>query len=154
MLIHQKTRRPTKLLPSLAEIRWYITWRLGSENDHWSFQGVEEYAYFWLGWIRVAEGWTLGWTQTQVSVWAGCRHLLTLTIVFFSFFFNCIWYCSCPQLKGIFTNIGSRPLDPRSTLFSFSNLTNFSLIVRHGLGGSGKYIYMHSQFSSLSLSFL
>ena len=47
-------------------------------------------------------------------------------------------FISCLQLKGIFTNVGTRPLDPESALFSFTNLTNFSLIVRHGLGGSGK----------------
>jgi hypothetical protein len=47
-------------------------------------------------------------------------------------------FVSCPQLKGIFTNVGTRPLDPESALFSFTNLTSFSLIVRHGLGGSGK----------------
>ncbi|KAF8148050.1 hypothetical protein B0H34DRAFT_738094 [Crassisporium funariophilum] len=43
---------------------------------------------------------------------------------------------NCPGLKSIFTNVGTRPLDPESSLFSFSNLTSFSLIVRHGLGGS------------------
>ncbi|KAF8805053.1 hypothetical protein BYT27DRAFT_7258635 [Phlegmacium glaucopus] len=43
---------------------------------------------------------------------------------------------NCLQLKGIFTNVGTRPLNSRSTLFSFSNLSSFSLIVRHGLGGS------------------
>ena len=49
-----------------------------------------------------------------------------------------MFFNSCPQLKGIFTNVGTRPLDPQSALFSFSNLTSFSLIVRHGLAGSGK----------------
>ncbi|KAF8964515.1 hypothetical protein BDZ97DRAFT_1660197 [Flammula alnicola] len=43
---------------------------------------------------------------------------------------------NCPDLKSVFSNVGTRPLDPESTLFNFSNLTSFSLIVRHGLGGS------------------
>ncbi|KAH9476327.1 hypothetical protein JR316_0011902 [Psilocybe cubensis] len=43
---------------------------------------------------------------------------------------------NCPELKSVFSNVGTRPLDPSSTLFDFSNLTSFSLIVRHGLGGS------------------
>ncbi|KDR79531.1 hypothetical protein GALMADRAFT_63638 [Galerina marginata CBS 339.88] len=43
---------------------------------------------------------------------------------------------NCPELRSVFSNVGTRPLDPASTLFDFSNLTSFSLIVRHGLGGS------------------
>ncbi|KIM38487.1 hypothetical protein M413DRAFT_447723 [Hebeloma cylindrosporum] len=43
---------------------------------------------------------------------------------------------NCPELKNVFSNVGTRPLDPHSALFGFSNLTSFSLIVRHGLGGS------------------
>ncbi|KAH6901579.1 hypothetical protein BKA70DRAFT_1309011 [Coprinopsis sp. MPI-PUGE-AT-0042] len=42
----------------------------------------------------------------------------------------------CPSLKSVFANVGTRPINPESNLFSFSNLTSFSLIVRHGLGGS------------------
>ncbi|PPQ85300.1 hypothetical protein CVT24_006411, partial [Panaeolus cyanescens] len=43
---------------------------------------------------------------------------------------------NCPNLKSVFSNVGTRALDADSALFSFSNLTSFSLIVRHGLGGS------------------
>ncbi|PPQ93590.1 hypothetical protein CVT25_005470 [Psilocybe cyanescens] len=43
---------------------------------------------------------------------------------------------NCPELRSVFSNVGIRPLDPSCTLFDFSNLTSFSLIVRHGLGGS------------------
>lgn len=39
----------------------------------------------------------------------------------------------------MFTNVGTQLLDPNSTLFDFSDLTSFSLIVRHGLGGSGMF---------------
>lgn len=42
----------------------------------------------------------------------------------------------CPKLKSVFTNVGTRPLDSNSRLFDFKDLTSFSLIVRHGLGGS------------------
>ncbi|KAJ3562318.1 hypothetical protein NP233_g9653 [Leucocoprinus birnbaumii] len=42
----------------------------------------------------------------------------------------------CPKLKSVFTNVGTRSLDPSSRLFDFTDLTSFSLIVRHGLGGS------------------
>ncbi|KAL0958693.1 hypothetical protein HGRIS_014025 [Hohenbuehelia grisea] len=42
----------------------------------------------------------------------------------------------CPQLRTVYSNVGSKPLDPESQLFNFTNLTSFSLIVRHGLGGS------------------
>ncbi|KAG9220200.1 hypothetical protein CCMSSC00406_0007105 [Pleurotus cornucopiae] len=42
---------------------------------------------------------------------------------------------SCPDLKTVYSNVGCRPLNAESTLFSFHNLTSFSLIVRHGLGG-------------------
>lgn len=54
---------------------------------------------------------------------------------------------SCPQLKSVFSNVGTQPLDPFSALFEFTDLTSFSLIVRHGLGGSGK------AETSFSLSF-
>ena len=47
---------------------------------------------------------------------------------------------SCPELKSVFSNVGTRPLDPESSLFDFSDLTSFSLIVRHGLGGSGVWL--------------
>ncbi|KAF8872955.1 hypothetical protein BD779DRAFT_1679476 [Infundibulicybe gibba] len=43
---------------------------------------------------------------------------------------------SCPKLRTVFSNVGSRPLNPESSLFNFTGLTSFSLIVRHGLGGS------------------
>ncbi|RDB15634.1 hypothetical protein Hypma_004008 [Hypsizygus marmoreus] len=43
---------------------------------------------------------------------------------------------SCPNLRNIFSNVGSRPLDPHSKLFQFSGLKSFSLIVRYGLHGS------------------
>lgn len=39
----------------------------------------------------------------------------------------------CPSLRSISTNIGRQPLSPRSALFRFSNLTSFSVIIRHGL---------------------
>ncbi|KAF8975712.1 hypothetical protein BDQ17DRAFT_1339883 [Cyathus striatus] len=42
----------------------------------------------------------------------------------------------CPKLKSVFTNIGMKPLDPHSELFNFTDLTSFSLVVRHGLGGN------------------
>ncbi|KAJ7077468.1 hypothetical protein C8R43DRAFT_910536 [Mycena crocata] len=41
---------------------------------------------------------------------------------------------SCPELKELFSNVGYQLLDPESELFKFSDLTNFSLSVRHGLG--------------------
>jgi hypothetical protein len=65
------------------------------------------------------------------------KSVLRLVVVFLEIyvFFSS---SSCPQLKAIFTNVGTRPLDPGSALFSFTNLASFSLIVRHGLGGSGK----------------
>jgi len=44
---------------------------------------------------------------------------------------------SCPQLKSVFSNVGHWPLNPNSSLFKFRGLTSFSLIIRHGLGGSG-----------------
>lgn len=47
---------------------------------------------------------------------------------------------SCPELKSVFSNVGTRPLDPESSLFDFTDLTSFSLIVRHGLGGSGVWL--------------
>ncbi|KAK7042082.1 F-box domain-containing protein [Favolaschia claudopus] len=43
---------------------------------------------------------------------------------------------SCPELKEVFSNVGFQPLNPNSELFQFSDLTNFSLSVRHGLGES------------------
>jgi hypothetical protein len=64
-------------------------------------------------------------------------------MVFF-YSFN-VSFVSCPQLKGIFTNVGTRPLDPHSALFSFSNLTSFSLIARHGLGDPGKHLIISFQ---------
>ncbi|KAJ8520813.1 hypothetical protein ONZ45_g2426 [Pleurotus djamor] len=42
----------------------------------------------------------------------------------------------CPELKTVYSNVGSRALDTHSTLFDFADLTSFSLIVRHGLGGN------------------
>ncbi|KAF8987544.1 hypothetical protein BDQ17DRAFT_1374962 [Cyathus striatus] len=42
----------------------------------------------------------------------------------------------CPKLKSVFTNIGTKPLDPHSELFNFTDLTSFSLVLRHGLGGN------------------
>ncbi|KAF8637032.1 hypothetical protein AX16_010887 [Volvariella volvacea WC 439] len=42
----------------------------------------------------------------------------------------------CPQLKTVFSNVGCKPLNPDSHLFSFKGLTSFSLIVRHGLAGT------------------
>ncbi|EAU86530.2 hypothetical protein CC1G_10252 [Coprinopsis cinerea okayama7 len=42
----------------------------------------------------------------------------------------------CPLLKSVFTNIGQNPLNPETSLFSFTDLTSFSVIVRHGLPGS------------------
>ncbi|GLB40830.1 hypothetical protein LshimejAT787_0900450 [Lyophyllum shimeji] len=42
----------------------------------------------------------------------------------------------CPHLRNIFSNVGSRPLDANSELFSFSDLKSFSLIVRYGLDGT------------------
>ena len=68
----------------------------------------------------------------------------SLENVYLMFFFT-----SCPQLKGIFTNVGTRPLDPHSALFSFSNLTSFSLIARHGLGDPGKRFNNISFFPNL-----
>ncbi|KAF7369538.1 F-box domain-containing protein [Mycena venus] len=41
---------------------------------------------------------------------------------------------SCPELKELFSNVGFQPFDPESELFKFSDLANFSLSVRHGLG--------------------
>ncbi|CAA7270550.1 unnamed protein product [Cyclocybe aegerita] len=43
---------------------------------------------------------------------------------------------NCPQLKSVFSNVGTLSLNSNSSLFSFSDLTSFSLIVRHGLGGN------------------
>ncbi|KAJ7105238.1 hypothetical protein C8R44DRAFT_806841 [Mycena epipterygia] len=40
---------------------------------------------------------------------------------------------SCPELTEIFANVGARALHPCSELFSFSDLTSFSLSVRHGV---------------------
>ncbi|KAF8886606.1 hypothetical protein CPB84DRAFT_1816707 [Gymnopilus junonius] len=37
---------------------------------------------------------------------------------------------------NVFTNVGTQPLDPLSSLFDFNDLSSFSLIVRHGLGGT------------------
>lgn len=37
----------------------------------------------------------------------------------------------CPKLKRIFTVIGARSVSSQSKLFDFSNLTSFSIIVRH-----------------------
>ncbi|KAF8066514.1 hypothetical protein FPV67DRAFT_1416763 [Lyophyllum atratum] len=42
----------------------------------------------------------------------------------------------CPNLRNIFSNVGSRPLEPNSELFEFSGLKSFSLIVRYGLHGT------------------
>lgn len=42
----------------------------------------------------------------------------------------------CPTVKSIFANVGSQPLDPESALWTFSDLTAFSLVVRHGIPGS------------------
>ncbi|CAK5272179.1 unnamed protein product [Mycena citricolor] len=45
---------------------------------------------------------------------------------------------SCPSLTEVYTNLGCGSLDPQSELFKFSDLTVFSLSVRHGLGdGNG-----------------
>ncbi|KAJ7923903.1 hypothetical protein B0H13DRAFT_2399720 [Mycena leptocephala] len=41
---------------------------------------------------------------------------------------------SCPELKELLSNVGFQPLDPENELFKFSDLTNFSLSVRHGFG--------------------
>ncbi|PFH49847.1 hypothetical protein AMATHDRAFT_95590, partial [Amanita thiersii Skay4041] len=43
---------------------------------------------------------------------------------------------SCPELRNISTNIGTRLVSPWSKLFQFSDLTTFSLIVRHNVDGS------------------
>ncbi|KAK2467745.1 hypothetical protein APHAL10511_000040 [Amanita phalloides] len=40
---------------------------------------------------------------------------------------------SCPQLRSISTNLGSRLVHSRSKLFQFSHLVSFSLIVRHNV---------------------
>ncbi|KAF4609532.1 hypothetical protein D9613_012248 [Agrocybe pediades] len=42
----------------------------------------------------------------------------------------------CPRLKNVFTNLGRIPIDPDSSLFDFRDLKSFSMIVRHGLGGT------------------
>ncbi|GAV99900.1 dna polymerase gamma [Lentinula edodes] len=39
----------------------------------------------------------------------------------------------CPLLKTVYTNIGYQPLNPDSDLFDFTDLTSFSLTVRHSL---------------------
>ncbi|KAJ4491431.1 hypothetical protein C8J55DRAFT_449980 [Lentinula edodes] len=39
----------------------------------------------------------------------------------------------CPLLKTVYTNIGYQPLNPDSNLFDFTDLTSFSLTVRHSL---------------------
>jgi hypothetical protein len=39
----------------------------------------------------------------------------------------------CPLLKTVYTNIGYRLLDPHSSLYNFTDLTSFSLTVRHSL---------------------
>ncbi|KAF9077745.1 hypothetical protein BDP27DRAFT_1311609 [Rhodocollybia butyracea] len=39
----------------------------------------------------------------------------------------------CPLLKTVYTNIGYQPLDPSSSLYDFTDLTSFSLTVRHSL---------------------
>ncbi|KAJ4482092.1 hypothetical protein J3R30DRAFT_3456392 [Lentinula aciculospora] len=39
----------------------------------------------------------------------------------------------CPLLKTVYTNIGYQPLNPSSSLFDFTDLTSFSLTVRHSL---------------------
>ncbi|KAJ7762953.1 hypothetical protein B0H16DRAFT_1718787 [Mycena metata] len=41
---------------------------------------------------------------------------------------------SCPELKELFSNVGFQHLNPASELFKFSDLSIFSLSVRHGLG--------------------
>lgn len=52
---------------------------------------------------------------------------------------DCLWdslRLRCPQLKSVFSNVGHWALNPNSSLFKFRGLTSFSLIIRHGLGGS------------------
>jgi len=46
----------------------------------------------------------------------------------------------CPTLRSVSTNIGTQSLDANSSLFKFSNLTSFSIIVRHGLPGSDPFL--------------
>ncbi|KAJ3976950.1 hypothetical protein EV361DRAFT_881422 [Lentinula raphanica] len=49
---------------------------------------------------------------------------------------DCLWFTlrnKCPSLKTLYTNIGYQPLNPNSTLFDFTDLTSFSLTVRHSL---------------------
>ncbi|KAF7288181.1 F-box domain-containing protein [Mycena chlorophos] len=49
---------------------------------------------------------------------------------------NTLWRTlreSCPELKELYTNVGFGDLSPRSELFNFSDLTLFSLSIRHGL---------------------
>ncbi|KAJ6452422.1 hypothetical protein C8R45DRAFT_1193815 [Mycena sanguinolenta] len=46
---------------------------------------------------------------------------------------------SCLELKEIFSNAGTRPLDPESELFKFRDLTRFSMSVRHRLGAKAHF---------------
>ncbi|TFK23868.1 hypothetical protein FA15DRAFT_593397 [Coprinopsis marcescibilis] len=46
---------------------------------------------------------------------------------------------NCPLLKSVFTNVGEKPLEPESALFSFDDLIGLSIIVRHGLSGSDMF---------------
>ncbi|KAF5371177.1 hypothetical protein D9758_004270 [Tetrapyrgos nigripes] len=43
---------------------------------------------------------------------------------------------NCPDLRTVYSNVGYRQLNPHSALFTFSDLTAFSLTVRHGLSAS------------------
>ncbi|KAF7340585.1 F-box domain-containing protein [Mycena sanguinolenta] len=48
---------------------------------------------------------------------------------------------SCPELKRIYSNVGTRPLDPESELFKFRDLTNFSMSI----------IFLHMKISPMQL---
>lgn len=76
-----------------------------------------------------------GLEQPKDSLWTTLR--LKCVRNSYSFVKSSSHLNSCPRLKSVFSNVGTQPLDLNSSLFDFSDLTSFSLIVRHGLGGSG-----------------